>query len=106
VQPESVPSSPIASYMGEEANPHHPPTCLQAVVERDKVSPEPPLLQTEQSWFPQLFPIRSVLQTPHQLRYPSLDMLQGLNVFPVVRGLKLNAVHRSMDTGKVAPENE
>ena len=22
VQPESVPSSPIASYMGEEANPH------------------------------------------------------------------------------------
>ena len=40
-----------------------------------------------------LLPLRLVLQTPHQLCCPSLDTLQGLSVFFVVRGLKLNTVH-------------
>ena len=63
VQLEAIPSSPISSYMGEEANPHL--TTLQLAVESDKVSPQPPLLQTEQSQFPQLFPRTLVLQIPH-----------------------------------------
>ena len=57
------------------------------VVECDKVSLEPPLLQTKESQFPQLLFIRLLLQTPHQLHCPSLDTLQGLNVFLVVKGL-------------------
>ncbi|KAK4816629.1 hypothetical protein QYF61_019328 [Mycteria americana] len=42
--------------------------------------------------FPQLILIRLVLQTLHQLRCPSLDTLQHLNVFIVVRGPTLNTV--------------
>ncbi|KAK4828751.1 hypothetical protein QYF61_000742 [Mycteria americana] len=48
--------------------------------------------KTEQSQFPQLLLIRLVLQTLHQLRCPSLDTLQHLNVPLVVRGPKLNTV--------------
>ncbi|KAK4817336.1 hypothetical protein QYF61_010239 [Mycteria americana] len=40
--------------------------------------------------FPQLLLIRLLLQTLHQLRCPSLDTLQHLNVLLVVRGPKLN----------------
>ncbi|KAK4824928.1 hypothetical protein QYF61_021548 [Mycteria americana] len=46
----------------------------------------------KQSQFPQLLPISLVLQTLHQLRCPSLDMLQHLNVSPVMRGPTLNTV--------------
>ena len=53
---------------------------FQVVAESDKVTLEPPLLQTEQSQLPQPLPTRLLLQTPHQLHYHSLDMLQGLNV--------------------------
>jgi len=53
------------SYPGEEANPYLTTTSFQAAVESDKVSPERPLLQSEQSLFPQLLPIRLVLQTLH-----------------------------------------
>jgi len=40
-------------------------TSFQVIVETDKVSLEPPLLQTEQSQLPQPLPIRLVLQAPH-----------------------------------------
>ena len=55
----------IASYMEEEFNP--PPHCnfLSESCREWRVSPEPPLLPTEQSQLPQLLPIRLVLQTPH-----------------------------------------
>ena len=89
VQLEAIPSSPIASYMREEANPQFTATSLKVVTERDKVSPMPPLLWTEQSQFPQLLPKRLVLQTPHQIHCPSLDMLQSISVFLVVRGQEL-----------------
>ena len=93
LQLEAIPSSPIASYVGEEADPHLSTISLQIVIESDKVSPEPPLLlQTKQSLFPQLLLIRLVLQTPCQVFCPSLDTLQALNVFFVVRGSKLNTV--------------
>ena len=52
-------------YLGEEGNPHLTTTPFQVVVESNKVSPESPLLHTEQSQFPQPLPIRLVLQTPH-----------------------------------------
>ena len=83
---------PLASYMIEEADPHLAIISLQIVVESNKISQKPPLLQTEQSQFPQSFPIRLALQTSHQLHCPSLNMLQDFNVFPVLRGTKLNTV--------------
>ncbi|KAK4816435.1 hypothetical protein QYF61_016960 [Mycteria americana] len=48
--------------------------------------------EAEQPQFPQPLPIRLVLQTLPQLRCPSLDTLQPLNVSLVVRGPKLNTV--------------
>ncbi|KAK4820044.1 hypothetical protein QYF61_017857 [Mycteria americana] len=86
-QLEAVAPRPITCYLGEETDPHLTTTSFQVVVESDKVSPQPPFLQ-----FPQLFFIRLVLQTLHQLRCPSLDTLQHLNVLLVVRGPKLNTV--------------
>ena len=50
---------------GRRADPRLTTISLQEVVGSNKFSPEPPLLQTEQSWLPQPLPIRSVLQTPH-----------------------------------------
>ena len=47
-------------YLGEEADPHHTTTSFQVIVERDKVSPEHPLLWTKQSNFPQSLPVRLV----------------------------------------------
>ncbi|KAK4816334.1 hypothetical protein QYF61_015018 [Mycteria americana] len=63
-----------------------------AIVESNKVSPQPPFLQAKQPHFPQPLLTRLVLQTFHQLRCPSLDMLQHLNVSLGVRGPKLNTV--------------
>ncbi|KAK4824710.1 LOW QUALITY PROTEIN: hypothetical protein QYF61_017936 [Mycteria americana] len=65
---------------------------LLSVVESNKVSPQPPFLQAKQSQLPQPLLIRFLLQTLHQLRCPSLDMLQHLNVSLVVGGPKLNTV--------------
>ncbi|KAK4816774.1 hypothetical protein QYF61_022772 [Mycteria americana] len=75
-QLEAITSRPITCYLGEETDPHLSTTSFQA----------------KQSQFPQPLPIRLVLQTVHQLRCPSLDMLQHLNVSLVVRGPKLNTV--------------
>ncbi|KAK4810045.1 hypothetical protein QYF61_005108 [Mycteria americana] len=47
---------------------------------------------TKQPQFPQPLLIRLLLQTLHQLRCPSLDTLQHLNISLVVRGPKLNTV--------------
>ncbi|KAK4821920.1 hypothetical protein QYF61_004923 [Mycteria americana] len=44
--------------------------------------------RAKQPQFPQPLPIRLLLQTLHQLRCPSLDTLQPLNVLLVVRGPK------------------
>ncbi|KAK4820534.1 hypothetical protein QYF61_000205 [Mycteria americana] len=63
---------------------------MMAVVESDEVSPQPPFLQAEQPQFPQPLPISLVLQTLPQLRCPSLDTLQPLNVSLGVRGPTLN----------------
>ncbi|KAK4811306.1 hypothetical protein QYF61_023358 [Mycteria americana] len=91
-QLEAISSHPIASYLGEETDPHLTTTSFQVVVESNKVSPQPPFLQAKQSQFPQPLLIRLALQTLHQLRCPSLDTLQQLNVLLVVRGPKVNTV--------------
>ncbi|KAK4816040.1 hypothetical protein QYF61_011048 [Mycteria americana] len=49
-------------------------------------------IKAKQPQFPQPLLIRLVLQTLHQLRCPSLDTLQHLNVSLVVGGPKLNTV--------------
>ncbi|KAK4811654.1 hypothetical protein QYF61_022747 [Mycteria americana] len=88
-QLEAISSCPITCDLGEETDPHLSTTSFQAVVESDKVSPQPPFLQAEQPQFPQPLLIRLLLQTLPQLRCPSLDTLQHLNV-SLVRGPKLN----------------
>ena len=91
VQIVAISLSPVCC-LGEEAKPLLITASLQEVVECNEVSPEHPLLQTEQSQLPQMLLIRLVLQTPHQFCCPSLDMFQDLNVFLVVRGPQLNTV--------------
>ncbi|KAK4817052.1 hypothetical protein QYF61_026360 [Mycteria americana] len=92
VQLEAISSCPITCYLGEEKDPHLSTTSFQAVVESNKVSPQPPFLQAKQSQLPQPLLIRLLLQTLHQLRCPSLYTLQHLNVPLVVVGPKLNTV--------------
>ena len=52
-QLQAIAFCPIASYLGEETNTCLTTTSFQVVVESDKVSPQPPLLQTKP---PQLLP--------------------------------------------------
>ncbi|KAK4817510.1 hypothetical protein QYF61_017755 [Mycteria americana] len=68
----------------------------KAVVESDEVSPQPPFLQAEQPQLPQPLPISLVLQTLPQLRCPSLDTFQPLNVSLVVRGPTLNTAFEGL----------
>ncbi|KAK4823556.1 LOW QUALITY PROTEIN: hypothetical protein QYF61_003300 [Mycteria americana] len=96
-QLEAISSCPITCYLGEETDPHLSTTSFQGVVESDKVSPQPPFLQAKQPQLPQPLLIRLLLQTLHQLRCPSLDTLQHLNVSLVVRGPKLNTVFEGHD---------
>ena len=64
---------------------------FQEVVESDKVSPEPPLLQTEQSQFPQPLSVRPLCAPDlSQLCCTSVGML--LDVFLAVTDPKLNTV--------------
>ncbi|KAK4811274.1 hypothetical protein QYF61_023326 [Mycteria americana] len=60
-QPEAISSPPITCYLGEETDPHLSTTSFQVVVESNKVSPQPPFLQTKKAQFPQLFLIRFML---------------------------------------------
>ncbi|KAK4826396.1 hypothetical protein QYF61_008067 [Mycteria americana] len=73
-QLEAISSRPITCYLGEETDPHLSTTSFQA----------------KQPQLPQPLLIRLVLQTLHQLRCPSLDTLQHLNVPLVVGGPNLN----------------
>ena len=51
VQLKAVPSCPITCYLGRETDTHITTTSFQVVVERDKVSPQTPLLQAKQHLF-------------------------------------------------------
>ncbi|KAK4811398.1 hypothetical protein QYF61_003397 [Mycteria americana] len=85
-----IQSKPPLLLPGRRDRPHLSTPSFQAVVESDEVSPQPPFLQAEQPQVPQPLPISLVLQTLPQLRCPSLDTLQPLNVSLVVRGPTLN----------------
>jgi len=61
MQLEAIASPPIASYLREEINTCLTTTSFQAAVESNKVSPQPPLLQTKQPQFFQLLLVRLVL---------------------------------------------
>ncbi|KAK4825306.1 LOW QUALITY PROTEIN: hypothetical protein QYF61_026657 [Mycteria americana] len=87
-QLEAISSCPLPCYLGEETDPHLSTASFQVAVESDKVSPQPPFLQAKQPQLPQPLLISLVLQTLPQLRCPSLDTLQPLNVSLV--GPKLN----------------
>ncbi|KAK4832683.1 hypothetical protein QYF61_025144 [Mycteria americana] len=89
-QLEAICSHPATCYLEEETDPHLPTPSFQVVEESDKVSPQPPFLQAKQPQLPQPLLISLVLQTLPQLRCPSLDTLQPLNVSLVVGGPKLN----------------
>ena len=73
-----------------EVNPHITTTSFQTVVESNKVSPKPPPDWTIPA--PSAAPHKVCTSDPSQLCCPSLDTLQGLNVFLVVRSPKLNTV--------------
>ncbi|KAK4810666.1 hypothetical protein QYF61_007466 [Mycteria americana] len=60
-QLEAISSRPITSYLGEETDTHLSTTSFQVVVESNKVSPQPPLLQAKQPQFPQPLLIRLLL---------------------------------------------
>lgn len=77
-------SCPIVCFLGEEINSQLMTASFQALVERDKVPPEPPFLQTEQPQLPQPLLTVFVLQTLHHLHCPSLDTPQHFNVFEVL----------------------
>ena len=51
----------VANYLWEETDNHLATTSFQVVVESDKISPQPPLLQTKQPQFPQPLLIRLIL---------------------------------------------
>ena len=55
-QLEAIPFCPITSYLQKEADLQLPIDSFQVVAESNKVSPEPPLLQTKQPQFPQATP--------------------------------------------------
>ncbi|KAK4809988.1 hypothetical protein QYF61_004440 [Mycteria americana] len=78
-----VPPSPLAGGVG---------LILELVFLKDPEALvfQRPQIQAEQPQLPQPLLIRLVLQTLHQLRCPSLDTLQPLNVSLVVRSPKLN----------------
>ena len=64
-QLEAIPSCPIASYVGEQADTQHTTASFQVAVEIYKVLLEPSLLQAYQSQFPQPLLMTLVLQIPH-----------------------------------------
>ena len=66
MQLEAIASHPIAGYLGEETNTRLTTLSCQVVVESHMVSPQPPLLQTEQPQLPQSLLVKLVLQTPNQ----------------------------------------
>ena len=83
---------PVACHLQVESNPALAVSTFQILEEGKKVSPQPPLPQTKQPQFLQLLLVGHILQAFHKPRCPSLDLLQPLHVFSVLRCPKLNTV--------------
>lgn len=85
-QLQTISSCPVGCYPGEEADPHLATNSFQGVVESDKVTCEHPFLQDKHHQLLWLLLIGLVLQTHPEFNCPSLEMLQHLNIFLVMRG--------------------
>ncbi|XP_071885379.1 mucin-16 [Anas platyrhynchos] len=72
-QLKPIPPRPVTRHVGEQTKPHLATASFEVPVESDKVAPEPPFLQAEQTQLPQPLLVGLVLQAPHQLCRPSLD---------------------------------
>jgi len=70
VQLEAIPSSLITSYTTEEADPNLSTTSFRVVIVINKVSPEPPLLQPEQSQLPQPLLVKACAPDPSPASLP------------------------------------
>ena len=88
-QLEAIPSSPIASYMREEADPYLITASLQAVVESNKVSPEPPPDKTIPA--PSATPHKTCAPHSSPAPLPFSEHAPGPQCL-VTRGPKLNSV--------------
>ena len=84
MQLEAISPCPIACYLGEEIDTHLTTTSFQVVVESDKVSSQPPLLETKQFQFPQPLLIRLVPYTLHELCCPKTAGPSLIPVLPLV----------------------
>ncbi|KAK4829093.1 hypothetical protein QYF61_002044 [Mycteria americana] len=85
-QLEAISSFPMTCYLEKRRT----PTSRQPPFRAIRSPLQLPFLQAKQPQLPQPLLIRLLLQTLHQLRCPSLDTLQHLNVSPGVRGPKMN----------------
>lgn len=81
----------VACYTQEVANPHLATAACQVVAEISNVPPHLPFHQAKHP----MVPIGLVLQTLSQLLCHSLDILQYLKVFLVMRGPKLGTALRA-----------
>ncbi|RMC19992.1 hypothetical protein DUI87_00837 [Hirundo rustica rustica] len=95
LQEEKIQRMPPWKYLGQEIGKQT--TVPQKLVVKNNIKTLADVQQLCESinWAkhpqpPQPLLIRLVLQSLHQLHYPSLDTLQHLNVFLVVKGPKLN----------------
>ena len=89
-QLEPLCSCSIPCSLGEETRRLLAPASFQVAGESHRFPPEPSLLQTESPQVPQPFHITLVLQALHQLRCPSLELLQHLSVSLVMTAPVLN----------------
>ncbi|KAK4824091.1 hypothetical protein QYF61_010602 [Mycteria americana] len=85
---EAISSHPITRYLGEETNTHLTTPSFQVVVESNKVSPQPPLLQTKQTQFPQPLLIRLDFQR-------AIMPLNDLSAGKEACSMQVNQSHRS-----------
>uniref|UniRef100_A0A803V581 Centrosomal AT-AC splicing factor n=1 Tax=Ficedula albicollis TaxID=59894 RepID=A0A803V581_FICAL len=60
----------IRDCLREETDPHVAPASFQAVVESDKITPEPPFLQAKQSQLPQPLLVRTPAPAPAPVSWP------------------------------------
>ena len=92
MQFEAISLCPIISQQRNEVITILTATSCLVAVENNEVSPQPPLLQTKQPYFPQLLLICPFFQPLYELCHSSLHEPEQFNIPHAVRGPKLNTV--------------
>lgn len=90
VKLEVISSSPVTCYPAQEINPYGATTSFQGQAESDKVSSQPPFIQSKHPQLPQLLPEKVLLQTLHQLSPFTFLFLKAFYWFPCFRCLQKN----------------